>query len=274
MFEPCVNIRHHKLETPGAETRENRTIPRQIQRGVEQTLLRCEYSSAKRPTKYTRLAAMTQVFHRSSEKIWQGSIGPYNTPNNCKPETDFQQKFSFHICSNHVLISDITSLKRQVQRQERTEQFHVKSKEEWNKLYDGEYSSAEQPTIYTRLAAMTQVFHRSRKKYLTRKHWTLQHAKTTVNREKCPSKISPLKYIWPMCYSHTSQAKNARCRDRREQVISTSTPKRSGTCLTMVWTIESRAADSLHKICGNDTSLPTTQKKKLTRKHWAVQHAK
>ena len=137
LFEPCVNIKHHKLETPGAETRENRSLPRQLQRRVEQTLLRCEYSSAKRPTKYTRLAARTQVFHRSREKIWQGSIGPYNTPNNCKPETDFQQKFTFHICSNHVLISDITSLKRQVQRQERTGQFHVNSKEEWNKLYDG-----------------------------------------------------------------------------------------------------------------------------------------
>ena len=110
MFETCVNIKHHKLETPGAETRENRSLPRQLQRRVEQTLLRCEHSSAERPTKYTRLAAMTQVFHRS------------------------------------------------------------------------------------------------RKKYLTRKHWTLQHAKTTVNREKCPSKISPLKYIWPMCYSQTSQA--------------------------------------------------------------------
>ena len=85
----------------------------------------------------TRLAAMTQVFHLSREKISQGSIGPYNKPNNCKPETDFQQKFSFHICSNYVLISEITSLKRQVQRQERTGQFHVNSKEEWNKLYDG-----------------------------------------------------------------------------------------------------------------------------------------
>ena len=186
-------------------------------------------------------------WHKSSieaeKNISQGSIGPYNTPNNCKPKTDFQQKFTFHICSNHVLISDITSLKRQVQRQERTGQFHVNSKEEWNKLYDGEYSSAEQSTNYTRLAAMTQVFHRSRKKRLTRKHWTLQHAKTTVNREKCPSKISPLKYIWPMCYSHTSQTKNARCRDRREQVISTSTPKRSGTCFKMVWIIECRASD-------------------------------
>ena len=357
MFDPCVNPKHHKHKTPDAETGEIRSLPRQLQRGVEHVLRWCESSSAEQATLHktcgndtslpskqkkishkealdlttrqnnrepgeksnkklafqlcsthvlfpnitskkrqmqrqertghfhvnskeewnmfydgvnhrvqskrhcTRLVAMTQVFHRSREKISQGSIGPYNKLKNCKPETDFQEKFSFHICSNHELISDITSLKRQVQRQERTGQFHVNSKEEWNKLYDGEYSSAEQSTNYTRLAAMTQVFHRSRKKRLTRKHWTLQHAKTTVNREKCPSKISPLKYIWPMCYSHTSQTKNARCRDRREQVISTSTPKRSDTCFTMVWIIESRAADSLHKICGNDTSLPSKQKK-------------
>ena len=243
MFDRCVIPKHHKHKTPDAETGENRSLPRQLQRGVEHVLRWCESSSAEKPTVYTRFAAMTKVFHSGRKNISQGSIGPYNTPNNCKPETDFQQKFSFHICSNHVLISDITSLKRQVQRQERTGQFHVKSKEEWNKLYDGEYSSAEQPTNYTRLAAMTQVFHRSRKKYLTRKHWTLQHAKTTVNREKSPSKISPFKYIWPMCYSHTSQAKNARCRDRREQVTSASTPKRSGTCFTMVWIIECRASD-------------------------------
>ena len=64
-----------------------------------------------------------------------------------------------------------------------------------------------------------------------------------------------------MCYSQRSQAKNARCRHRREQVISTSTPKRSGTCFTIVWMFECKATDSLHKTCGNDTSLPSKQKK-------------
>ena len=208
MFDPCVIPKHHKHKTPDAETGENRSFPRKPQRGVEYILRWCTSSNAEQPTIYKRHTAMTQVFHRSREKISQGSIGPYNTPNNCKPETDFQQKFTFHICSNHVLISDITSLKRQVQRQERTGQFHVNSKEEWNKLYDGVNNRVQSKRHYTRLAAMTQVFHRSRKKYFTRKHWTLQHAKTTVNREKGPSKISPppLKYIWPMCYSQTSQA--------------------------------------------------------------------
>ena len=66
--------------------------------------------------------------------------------------------------------------------------------------------SAEQPTIYRRHTAMTQVFHRSRKKYLTRKHCTLQLAKTIVNQKQCPSKNSPFNNVWPMCYSQTSQA--------------------------------------------------------------------
>ena len=137
MFDPCVIPKHHKHKTPDAETGENRSFPRQPQRGVENILRWCTSSNAEQPTIYTRHTAMTQVFHRSRDKTSQGIIGPYNTPNNCKPETDFQQKFTFHICSNHVLISDIKSLKRQVQRQERTGQFHVNSKEEWNKLYDG-----------------------------------------------------------------------------------------------------------------------------------------
>ena len=165
MFDPCVIPKHHKQKTPDAETGENRSFRRPLQRGVEHVLRWCEYSSAK------------------------------------------------------------------------------------------------QPTVYTRLAAMTQVFHRSRKKYLTRKHCILQHAKTTLNRWKKGTKKSPFNHVRPMCYSQRSQAKNARCRHRREQVISTSTPKRSGTCFTMVWIIECRATDSLHKTCGNDTSLPSKQKK-------------
>ena len=165
MFDPCVIPKDHKQKTPAADTGENRSFPRPLQRGVEHVLRLCECSSAK------------------------------------------------------------------------------------------------QPTVYTRLAAMTQVFHRSRKKYLTRKHCILQHAKTTLNRWKKGTKKSPFNHVRPMCYSQRSQAKNARCRHRREQVISTSTPKRSGTCFTMVWIIECRATDSLHKTCGNDTSLPSKQKK-------------
>ena len=109
-FDACVIPKDHKHKTPDAETGENRSIPRPLQRGVEHVLRWCEESSAKQPIGYTRLAAMTQVFYRS------------------------------------------------------------------------------------------------RKKYLRRKHWTLQHAKTFLNQKQCPAKNSPFKYVWPMCYCQRSQA--------------------------------------------------------------------
>ena len=98
-------------------------------------------------------------------------------------------------------------------------------------------------------------------KNLTRKHWTLQHAKTTVNREQCPSKKSPFKYVWPKCYSQTSQAKNDRCRHRREQFSSTSTPRRSRTCFTMVWIIECRASDITQDLWQGHKSSIEAEKK-------------
>ena len=48
-----------------------------------------------------------------------------------------KQKFAFQICLTHVLFPNITSKKRHMQRQERTDHFHVHSKEEWNMFYDG-----------------------------------------------------------------------------------------------------------------------------------------
>ena len=92
-----------------------------------------------------------------------------------------------------------------------------------------------------------------------------------------PGTRSKQKFAFQICLTNllfqASQSKNAAWRDTREQVISTSTPKRSETCFTMVWKNECRATDILHKIYGNDTSLPSKQKKNFTRKHWAVQHA-
>ena len=80
-------------------------------------------------------------WHKSSieagKNISQVSIRSYNTPNNCKSEKNSQQKLTFHICSAHVLFPNITSKKRQMQRQERTGHFHVNPKEEWNIFYDG-----------------------------------------------------------------------------------------------------------------------------------------
>ena len=119
--------------------------------------------------------------HKSSieaeKKTSQGSIGPCNTPNSCKPEKDSQQKFTFHACSNHVLISNNTSLKRQMQRIERTGHFHVNSKEEWNKLYDGVNIRAQSNRQFTQDLRQWHYSSIEAEKNLTRKHWTSQHAK-------------------------------------------------------------------------------------------------
>ena len=107
---------------------------------------------------------MTLFFHRRRKNISQGSIGLHNTPKACKSEQDSQQKFTFNKCSAHVLFPNITSIKLQMQRQEKTGHFHVNSKKEWNNVFNGvNHLSAEQPTIYTRHMAMTQVFHRRKK---------------------------------------------------------------------------------------------------------------
>ena len=137
MFDPCVIPKHHEHKTPDAETGEKRSFPRQLQRGVEHVWRWCEQSSAKQPTVYTRLAAMTQVFHRSRKNISQWSIGPYNTPKQLWTRKKSNKKIAFQICLTHVLFPKITSIKRQMQRQERTGHYHVHSKEELNMFYDG-----------------------------------------------------------------------------------------------------------------------------------------
>ena len=80
---------------------------------------------------------MTQDFHRSRKKSHKEALYLTTRQNICKPKTMPKQKFAFRICLTHVLFPKITSIKRQMQRQERTGHFHVNSKEEWNKLYDG-----------------------------------------------------------------------------------------------------------------------------------------
>ena len=165
MFELCVNIRHHKLETPGAETRENRSIPRQLQRGVEQILRWCEYSSAEQPKNYTRLAAMTQVFHRSRKKYltrkhWTLQHAK-TTVNREKNRTKKSLSIMFDPCvipkhHKHKTQDAETGEKRSFPRQPQRGVEHI--------LRWCTSSNAEQPTIYTRHTAMTQVFHRSREK--------------------------------------------------------------------------------------------------------------
>ena len=110
------------------------------------------------------------------------------TPQNNYEPGEKTKKLAFQLCSTHVLFRNITSIKRQMQRQERTGHFRVNSKEEWNMFYDGVNHRVQSKRHYTRLAAMTQVFHRSRKKYLTRKHWTLKHAKNNCEPEEKSNK--------------------------------------------------------------------------------------
>ena len=165
MFDQSVIPEHHKHKTHDGETGENRSLPRQLLKGVELTLLWCKTSNAEQQTVHTRLAAMTKVFHSGRKNISQGSIGPYNTPNSCKPGTRSKQKFAFQICSTNLLFPSITSIKRRMERQQRTGHFHVNSQRGVKHVLRWcEKKSAEQPTIYTRYTAMTQVFHRSRKK--------------------------------------------------------------------------------------------------------------
>ena len=80
-------------------------------------------------------------WHKSSieaeKNISQGSTGPYNTRKRLWTGKKTKQKFAFKLCSTHVLFPNIRSKKRQIQRQERTGDLHVNSKEEWNMFYDG-----------------------------------------------------------------------------------------------------------------------------------------
>ena len=164
ILEPCVNIKHHKLETPGAETRENRSLPRQLQRRVEQTLRWWIFESRATDKIHKTCGNDTSLPSKQKKISHKEALDLTTRQNNSKPGTMSKQKFAFQLCSTHVLFPHITSKKRQMQRQERTSHFHVNSKEEWNMFYDGVKHRVQSKRHYTRLAAMTQVFHRSREK--------------------------------------------------------------------------------------------------------------
>ena len=209
----------------------NSSFPRQLQRGVEHVLLWCESSSAEQPTVYIRLAAMTQVFQRSRKKTSHKEALELKTrQNNCKPGTMSKQKFAFQLLSTHVLFPNITSKKCQMQRPERTGNFHANSKEEWNIIHDGVNHRVQSSRHFTQdLRQWHKSSTEAEKKTSHKEALGLTTRQITVERKRFPKQNSPFIYVAHMCYSQTSQAKNARCRDRREQVNSTSTPKRSGT---------------------------------------------
>ena len=261
MFGPCVIPKHHKQKPPDVETGENRSFPRQLQRGVEQTLRWCKSTSAEQPTKYTRHTAMTQVLNRSWKKISHKEVLDLSNDQITVNREKTLNKNSPSIDVRLMCYSQTSQAKNTRCRQERTGHFDVNSKEEWNIIHDGvnhRGQSNRQNTQDWRQWHKTSI---EAGKISHKEVLDLTNDQKTVNREKTLNKNSPSIYVRPMCYSQTSQAKNTRCRDRREQVISTSTPKRSGTWFTMVWIIEWKATDSLHKTGGNDTRLPSKQKK-------------
>ena len=137
MFDPWVILKHHKHKTLDADTGENRSLPRQLGRVVEHISRWCDSSSTEQPTVHKRLATMTQVFHRRKKISHKAALDLTTRQNNCKPGTMSQQKFALQICLTHVLFPNIASIKRQMQRQEKTGHFHVNSKEKWNMFYDG-----------------------------------------------------------------------------------------------------------------------------------------
>ena len=79
-------------------------------------------------------------WHKSSieaEKISHNEALDLTTPKQLWTRKKSNKKIAFQICLTHVLFPKITSIKRQMQRQERTGHYHVHSKEEWNMFYDG-----------------------------------------------------------------------------------------------------------------------------------------
>ena len=235
MFDPCVIPKHQKQKVPDAETGENKSFPRQLQRGVEHVLRRCESSSAEQPTVYTRLAAMTQVFQRSrkkrlTRKHWSLKHAKTTVNREQCPSKNSPLNYVRPMCYSQTS----EAKKRQIQRQERTGHLHVNSKEEWNMFYDGVNHRVQSNRQFTQDLRQWHKSSIEAEKNISQGSIGPYNTPKQLWAGKNQAKISPFNYVRPMCYSQTSEAKNARFRDRREQVIYTSTPKRSGTYSTMV----------------------------------------
>ena len=148
----------------------------------------------------------TSLPPKPKKNISQGSIGPYDTPNNCRTETVSQTKFTFHLCCTHVLFSNITSIKRQMQRQERTGHFHVNSKKGWNIIHDEVKNRVQNNWQFT------QDLRRRHKSSIEAEKKSHGEALDLTTRQnicepgKKPTKNSPFNYVRPLCYFQTSQA--------------------------------------------------------------------
>ena len=157
-FHTCVILKHHKHKTLDAEIGENRSLPRQIQWGVEHISRWCESSSAEQPTVYTRLAAMTQVFHRRRKKYltrkhwtWQYAKTTVNREKNIQAKIHLSYMFEACVNIKHHKLETPDAETRENRSLPRQLQRRVEHISRWC-----ESSSAEQPTVYTRHAAMTK----------------------------------------------------------------------------------------------------------------------
>ena len=184
-----------------------------------------------------------------------------------------KRKFAFQICLTNLLFPNITSIKHRMERQKRTGHFHVNSKEAWNMFYDGVKNRLQSNRQFTQDIWQ---WHKSSIEAWKKSQGSIGPYNTPNTCR--PEKDSQQKFTFHIYSAHVLfpniTSIKRQMQTRRVEVISTSTPKRGGTCFTMVWIIECRETDSLHKTCGKDTRLPSKQKKNLTRKHWAVEHAK
>ena len=146
------------------------------------------------------------ILPSKQKKNSQGSIGLHNTPKACKSEQDSQQKITFYICSAHVLFPNITSIKRQMQRQEKTGRFHVNSKKEWNNVFDGVHHRVQSNRQITQDIRQWHKSSIEARKISHKEALDLTTRQIPVNRKKNPNKNSPSIYVQPMCYSQTPHA--------------------------------------------------------------------
>ena len=111
---------------------------------------------------------------------------------------------------------------------------------------------------------MTHDFHRSRKKYLTRKHWSYNTPKQLWTGRKIEQKIS-LSIMFDPCVIPKHHKQTTPDSETGEN---SSLPRQlqRGVEHVLRWCESSSAEQAtLHKTCGKDTSLPSKQKKNISQ---------
>ena len=93
-----------------------------------------------------------------------------------------------------------------MQRQVRTGRFHVNSKEEWNKLYDGVNIRAQSNRQFTQDLRQWHYSSMEAEKISHKEALDFTTRQKPVNQNKTRNKNSPFIYVQPMCYSQTPHA--------------------------------------------------------------------